>query len=159
MLYEGICKELIHQFKYTGKTHLRRPLGQIMANHLHDFATSRQADLLIPVPIHRAKLRSRGFNQSVLLAELLTESWQIPLLRDGLIKPRPTTPQIQLTKEQRQKNQYHAFTVRTAPAVAGARVILVDDVFTTGSTLSACADALLHAGCLSVSAVTAAHAP
>lgn len=159
MRYEGSCKDLIHRFKYNHKSHLRRPLGLIMADHLAGFAADCKPDLLLPVPLHLSRLRSRGFNQSVLLAELLADHWQLPLLRDGLIRTRPTPPQVELTQEQRRCNLKDAFQVRQADQIKKRHIMLVDDVFTTGSTLQACADALLDSGCLSVSAVTIAHAP
>jgi len=157
--YEGACRNLIHRFKYEYKSHLRRPLGLLTAHLLADFATQQQPDLLVPVPLHVSRLRRRGFNQAVLLGEVLSRQWQIPLLRQGLKRTRPTTPQIELTFEQRTHNLHNAFSVTDSSAIRGQRIMLVDDVFTTGSTLAASALALHQAGCHSVSAVTVAHAP
>jgi predicted amidophosphoribosyltransferase len=100
----------------------------------------------------------RGFNQAVLLGEILSQQWQIPLLRQGLIRIRPTPPQIELSRAERATNLIGAFTVTHISDIAGRHIMLVDDVFTTGSTLAACASALLQAGCRTVSAVTVAHA-
>lgn len=157
--YEGACRDLIHRFKYEYKSHLRRPLGLLTAHLLADFATLQQPDLLVPVPLHVSRLRLRGFNQAILLGEVLSRQWQIPLLRQGLKRIRPTTPQIELTLEQRSHNLHNAFSVTDSSAVRDRRIMLVDDVFTTGSTLAASALALHQAGCHSVSAVTVAHAP
>jgi len=157
--YEGSCRDLIHAFKYTQKSHLRRPLGLLMASLLNQFVTEQKPDLLIPVPLHISRLRTRGFNQAILLGELVSQQWQIPLLRQGLQRTRPTTPQMELTRDQRMTNLHGAFAIKDTAEVADRRVMLVDDVFTTGSTLSECAQVLRQAGCHEISAVTVAHAP
>lgn len=157
--YEGSCRDLIHTFKYQYKSHLRRPLGLLMAHNLKYFAQHQRPELLVPVPLHVSRLRQRGFNQSVLLGEILSKQWQIPLLRQGLQRIRPTVPQVELTRDQRLSNLKGAFVVKDGLPVLNRRVMLVDDVFTTGSTLRECARILLQAGCLEVSAVTIAHAP
>ncbi len=157
--YEGACRELLHRFKYQQRSHLRRPLGLLTAELLAPFATAWQPDLLIPVPLHQKRLQKRGFNQAVLLAELLSRQWQIPLLRQGLARTRLTTPQVELDRAQRCTNLRGAFTAPCPAAIAGKRVMLVDDVFTTGSTLAESARTLLAAGCTTVTAVTVAHAP
>lgn len=157
--YEGACRDLIHAFKYRDKSHLRRPLGLLTAQFLSDFYRAHRPDLLVPVPLHRSRLRSRGFNQSVLLAELLAKQWQIPLQRQLLQRTRATTPQMELSRAERLTNLQGAFKVHDSSLVADRRIMLVDDVFTTGSTLAVCASALLQAGCREVTAVTVAHAP
>jgi len=157
--YEGACRTLIHAFKYQYKSHLRRPLGLLTAQILASFAADLKPELLVPTPLHISRLRSRGFNQSVLLAEVLARQWGIPLLRQGLVRIRPTVPQMELNREQRLRNLRGAFSVKDASLVANRRIMLVDDVFTTGSTLAECARALLQAGCSDVCAVTVAHAP
>ncbi len=156
--YDGSCKELIHAYKYLYKSHLRRPLSLLTADILRSFAVEQNPELLIPVPLHKSRLRSRGFNQSLLIAETLSKNWQIPLLRQGLIRTRRTTPQVELTRAERLTNLKGAFTVKETETVADKHIMLVDDVFTTGATLSACAETLLKAGCSRVSAVTVAHA-
>ena len=156
--YEGICRELIHSFKYSHRSQLRRPLGLLTAQLLSSFAAEQQPDLLMPVPLHPRRLRSRGFNQAVLVAEILAKQWQIPLARQLLQRTRPTTPQIELNREQRATNLQNAFAVIDKAAVSNRHIMLVDDIVTTGSTLSACAQALRDAGCDRVSAVTIAHA-
>lgn len=157
--YEGACRDLIHNFKYQQKSYLRRPLGLLTAQLLGPFVAEQQPDLLLPVPLHVTRLRERGFNQAILLGEILSKQWQIPLLRQGLQRIRPTTPQVELSRDLRLKNLLEAFTVRDISSIAGRRIMLVDDVFTTGSTLTACTHALLHAGCREVTATTVAHAP
>lgn len=155
--YEGSCKTLIHAFKYQHHTQLRRPLGLLTARLLADFAAEQQPSLLLPVPLHHTRLRSRGFNQALLLGEMLAEQWRVPLLRQGLTRIRPTPPQMELSRPERLKNLAGAFAVPSPAAINGRHVMLVDDVVTTGSTLAACAEALLRAGCSRVSAVTVGH--
>lgn len=159
LCYQGELTRLIHNFKYNGKSYLRRPLGLLIAQLLADFAAEQQPDFLVPVPLHKTRLRSRGYNQSVLLADLLSQKWQIKLLRQGLVRIRATTPQMELGRKQRLVNLKDAFEVYDVSVIEGRRIMLVDDVFTTGSTLEACAKALMIAGASSVSAVTIAHAP
>lgn len=156
--YEGSCRELIHTFKYQRRSQLRRPLGLLTARLLAGFSEEQQPDLLLPVPLHHTRLRKRGFNQALLLAELLAEQWRTPLLRQGLVRTRPTIPQMELSRPERLKNLKGAFSVPHSTVLTGRHVMLVDDVVTTGSTLAACAEVLLQAGCARVSAVTIAHA-
>jgi ComF family protein len=133
-------------------------LGLLTARLLSSFAASQHPDLLIPVPLHSSRLRSRGFNQAVLLGEVLSRQWHIPLLRQGLKRTRATTPQMELNRTERLTNLRGAFVVTDTAALANRSIMLVDDVFTTGSTLAECAQVLRQAGCLQVSAVTIAHA-
>lgn len=159
MLYEQDCRELIQRFKFRHETRLRRPLALLIARQLADFATNAAADCLIPVPLHLRRLRERGFNQSLLLAEQLSNSWKLPLLRQALRRTRWTTPQIELDAEHRAANLQHAFSVTAPEQILNKRIMLVDDVFTTGATLAECSRTLRAAGASAVYAVTAARAP
>lgn len=159
LVYERGCRDLIHAFKYRQRSQLRRPLALLTAERLAEFARDCRADYLVPVPLHRKRLRSRGFNQSVLLAELLAQHWQLPLLRQGLRRIRWTTPQIELHADERAANLRDAFAVSDPQQISGARLLLVDDVFTTGATLAECSRTLLKAGATAVCAVTVARAP
>lgn len=113
--------------------------------------------VLIPVPLHKKKLKDRGFNQAEEIAKYLAEAWKITLLSDVLIKTRKTESQTKLSKEQREKNVREAFRLREPPSFAhqrkggseiiqGKKVLLVDDVYTTGSTMNECARVLKEAG-------------
>ena len=159
LAYEGSCRDLIHAFKYNGRSHLRRPLGLLTAQQLAFYATQCAPDILLPVPLHKKRLRMRGFNQALLLGEILSKVWQIPLLRQGLVRTRWTTPQVELDRYNRLRNLKGAFSVTDSRAIAGKRLLLVDDVVTTGSTLHECAGTLLKAGAGAVFAVSVAHAP
>ena len=157
-IYDGHCRTLIHSFKYNNKIHLRRPLALLTGQRLQAFITARAPDIIIPVPLHVKRLRSRGFNQSVLLGELLAQVWRLPLERQALKRIRWTEPQINLSADKRLDNVKGAFAVSDRFTVAGKRVLLVDDVMTTGSTAKECAAVLKQAGAVDVSVITVARA-
>jgi ComF family protein len=158
LIHDGPGRSLIHAFKYSNRIHLRRPLGLLTAGLLADFVALCGPDLIVPVPLHVRRLRGRGFNQAILLGEVLAREWGIPLHRQLLQRIRWTEPQISLTAEQRRDNVRGAFSVRDSAAVAGKRVLLVDDVFTTGSTVEECAKMLKKTGACHVAVVTVARA-
>lgn len=158
VLFAGPVRELIHRFKYEKRIQLRRPLGMLVASHLGEYAAACAADLLLPVPLHRRRLQERGFNQALLLADFLSRSWDIPLSRNNLRRLRWTEPQITLTAAERAANVRGAFSVHDPAEVRGKRVLLVDDVYTTGSTVSECARVLMKEGAAAVYVITVARA-
>lgn len=158
LVYEGACRDLIHAFKYRNKTHLRRPLALVTIEQLSEFVRSRAPHLIIPVPLHRKRLRSRGFNQAVLLGELFSAHWNIPLDRHNLRRIRWTEPQVNLSSGDRRANVKGAFCLQNPELVRGRRVLLVDDVVTTGSTVEECAVMLKNAGADDVAVITVARA-
>lgn len=159
LVYEGGCRDLVHAFKYHHRTHLRRPLALLTAELLAPFAAACRANLLIAVPLHPRRLRTRGFNQALLVAELLTAAWNLPLHRYALRRDRYTTTQTALSLHERAKNLVNAFSVPDYTAIQDKRIMLVDDVFTTGATLAECSRSLLRAGASAVCCVTVARAP
>ena len=158
LVHDGPGRGLIHEFKYNAKTHLRRPLGLLMIENLADVVAARRPDLIVAVPLHVKRLRKRGFNQALLVAELLAQEWRIPLHRQAMKRMRWTEPQINLAAELRRGNVKGAFSVPDAALVAGKRVLLVDDVFTTGSTVDECAGMLKKAGATDVLVATVTRA-
>jgi ComF family protein len=158
LLYEGPCRDLVHAFKYRNKTHLRRPLALLTMEGVSEFVASRAPDLIVPVPLHVRRLRSRGFNQAVLLGDLLAREWKLPLARRALRRIRWTEPQINLAAHERRDNVKGAFAVADPAAVAGKRVLLVDDVLTTGSTAEECSRVLKRAAAAEVTVITVARA-
>jgi len=147
--YDGPLRAIIHALKYAGHRSLARPLAGLMivsgARVLHD------ADLVVPVPLHRARKRARGFNQAAEIARHLTT----PTV-DALKRTRATMSQTDLPAEARQANVRDAFALRRRVDVKERVVVVVDDVSTTGATLEACARVLLDAGAREVRALTAA---
>lgn len=157
-LFAGPIRELIHRFKYNNRVQLCRPLGLLTGHQLEPFAAAISADLVIPVPLHVKRLRQRGFNQAVLLGEILAREWRLPISRCNLQRIRWTEPQINLSAAERVANVRGAFSV-TEPAIfKGKRIILVDDVYTTGSTVAECARVLFRAEVAEVSVITVARA-
>ena len=154
----GIVRKLLLDFKYRQHFHLRHPIASWLAENLNDARLrDRHFDGLIPVPLHPARQRERGFNQALLLAELLAKSSGIVVL-DALERIRYTTTQTAYDRAERIENLRDAFRLRKKSSVRGLRLLLIDDVLTTGSTLSECARVLKMAGAASVHAATAARA-
>ena len=143
--YAGTLRELIHLFKYGGMRRLARPLGDLLAAAL---PRDRQFDAVTAVPLHWRKRWRRGFNQSELLARVIARRRGIPLIR-ALRRGSATPAQAGLSHAQRRENVAAAFRARRG--VAGLRILLIDDVMTTGATAGACARALKKAGAQSVS--------
>lgn len=155
---------LVHHLKYSCRTGLARPLGRLMLTRLREYWNPDDFDALVPIPLHPRRLRERGFNQSA----LLLRSWvkieaKVPaglnerLVMPGLLERRkPTTPQTGLGRRERGANLKNAFRVPRGTTVAGFKVLLVDDVFTTGATANECARTLLKAGARSVDVFTLA---
>lgn len=152
----AVVRELIHNFKYNRQIRLRRQLGRWLAEALEDpRLAGRRFDCIVPVPLHPARRRERGFNQAELLAAELHRQSGLPL-RNILQRTRYTTTQTQFDRSERMENLRGAFRLRRGSNVQGLRMLLVDDVLTTGSTLSECASVLRKAGALSVHAATVA---
>jgi ComF family protein len=154
----GIVRQIIHEFKYGRQIHLRHLVARWVHAALDDERLrDSRFDVIVPVPLHATRQRERGFNQASLLAALLSAQTSIaskPLLE----RIRYTTTQTTLDRSERMENLHNAFRLRKNADVRGLRVLLIDDVLTTGSTLSECARVLKRAGALSVHAATAARA-
>jgi len=154
----GIVRDVIHQFKYNRQIHLRHLIARWLTAALDDERLRGQRfDVIVPVPLHSARQRERGFNQAGVLAELLSAQSSIPC-RPWLKRIRYTTTQTALDRSERMENLHNAFRLRKNADVRGLRVLLIDDVLTTGSTLSECARVLKRAGAASIHAATAARA-
>src|SRR6266404_7686814 len=154
----GIVREVIHQFKYTRQIHLRHLVARWLRAALDDERLRDcNFDLIVPVPLHPTRERERGFNQASLLSELLSAQTSIRSRR-VLERVRYTTTQTALDRSERMENLHNAFRLRKNADVRGLRVLLIDDVLTTGSTLSECARVLKRAGAFSVYGATAARA-
>ena len=152
-VYEGPLRHAIHRLKYAHQEVLGEPLGIYLANRLIVDALLPPAagiDLVVPVPIHSRRARERGFNQSALLAAPVAAMLGVSFLLDGARRVRSTPPQVGLSPEARRRNLDGAFAAADAERIAGRRVLLIDDVFTTGATTHACARALMEVGATTV---------
>ena len=156
--FDGVARDLIHRFKYDRKVHLARPLTLLAGEALFPFIVTTGADLILPVPLHRRRLRERGFNQAVLLGRPLARGWRIPLVVDNLKRIRWTEPQVTLSAAEREANVRGAFALADPPGVRGKTILLVDDVYTTGSTVLECSRVLRRAGAAAVYVITVARA-
>jgi ComF family protein len=148
-------REIIHHLKYRNKRSLSRHLGEMMAETL---GSNVDWDAVLPVPLHRARKRERGYNQSDLLAREVGRKLGVPVLEKALQRVKNTKSQTGLEREERLLNVQGAFRVKDKQGVSGKAVLLVDDVTTTGATLEACGEALALAGGVKVGAVVAAWA-
>jgi len=137
-VYETLLRDAIRALKYQNVRALAVPLGDRLAHTLK--LMGWQFDVVVPVPLYAARQKERGYNQSALIGARVAAAFGIPLLADGLVRVRDTVSQVELDAEARHTNLEGAFVVRSA--LVGQRVLLVDDVMTTGATLSECATAL-----------------
>jgi ComF family protein len=156
-LYAGIVRKLIHRLKFGGKLHCIPPLVDLLAATL-DKHGPPDVDFVAPVPLHLKRLRQRGFNQSALLAKMLGRRRGLSVRFDALIRKNWTAPQTRLNRRERLENVKDAFNAPHPALVEGRSIILVDDVFTTGTTISECARVLKAAGASTVHALTVARA-
>nr|WP_183634961.1 phosphoribosyltransferase family protein [Niveibacterium umoris] len=151
--YAFPVRELVHAFKFQA----RFGTGRFLASRLVGLASGIQADCVVAAPLHPQRLASRGFNQSILLARPVAKALRVPLLRDAVSKARLVPPQAGLALEERRRNLRGVFVTRRR--FDGERVLVVDDVMTSGTTLDELAGALKAAGAARVEAVVVARTP
>ncbi len=157
-LYDQTLRAAIVQLKFKGTAVLAQPLGELLYDAFRRYWPPGGIDMVAPVPLHGRRLRQRGFNQ----AYLLVRRWRLPrdteLVRDLLVRTRDTAPQSGMSRRQRRRNIKNAFAVNRSGRSSGRRVLLVDDVLTTGATADACARALIGDGAAGVDVLTLARA-
>jgi len=158
VLHEGIIRTRIHQFKFGAQMEWAPPLVELLEIAYAGWGLP-DPDLIVPVPLHLKRLKERGFNQSGLLAGEFARKLRVPVSFDAIIRKNRTRPQTRLNRRERLKNVKGAFETAGVQKVRGRRILLVDDVFTTGTTLSECARVLKRKGGASeVHAVTVTRA-
>ncbi len=155
-IYKGKIKEAVHLFKYGGRRSLINSFEELIPRRIP--APLGNYDLVIPVPLHRRKLRKRGFNQSLLIARTVGRIWDIDVDPFILKKIKDTPPQTELSHDERVINVKGAFSVNNPERVFKKNILIVDDVFTTGSTIRECAKELKRFGAKSVDFFTIARA-
>lgn len=154
--YEGALRLAVHRLKFRGQQDYGRVLGDVLYRSVES-DWWEAADFIVPVPLHTERLRQRGYNQAEIVAGQLAMQANKPL-RQILVRHQPTNPQTGLSQQQRQRNVQGAFRIALGQErwVKGKRLLLVDDVLTTGSTLDACARILRQAGAAEVRVATLA---
>ena len=153
---KGVVLEAIHRFKYSRALWFEPFLADPLVREAAPVLREQKWDFIVPVPLHPLKLREREFNQAGRLATHLASAAKIPVDEKILRRVNPTATQTLLTRAQRAANMKRAFAVRPGARLAGKRIVLVDDVFTTGATTSACAQALRGSGAAEVCVWTVA---
>lgn len=133
--YEKTLQQAIHLFKFEKRTSLRKALIQLLVDNIPDDLNLKDYDYVLPIPIHKKRLRERGFNQTLLLAEGLTNATGLKVLKDSLVRNKNTSPQSSLNKEARQTNILGAFGIRNADYIRSKHILILDDVYTTGATV------------------------
>lgn len=156
VLYAGVVRERIHQLKFGRQLHWSSALVDLLVKTSGGEEALPPVDFILPVPLHRQRLQERGFNQAGLMAGEFGRRWSIPVRFGVLVRQRATQPQTRLGRRERLENVQGAFTVVKPELVRDRSVLLIDDVFTTGTTLSECARVLKRAGAHQVAAVTVA---
>jgi ComF family protein len=150
-------RKLIHSFKYGNKTGLRHFFGQKMLLALENYGINpNDYDYLIPIPLHSARLRERGYNQSLLIAEHLCEHTQIPILPNSLVRAKNTRNQASLNGKDRWTNIRGAFKIKHPSIVMDQSILLIDDLMTTGATISEASRILKESGAQKVDALSLA---
>jgi ComF family protein len=159
LVYGGAIARAIGRMKYESRPDLAGPLGDLVWRAVQPRAAALKDAAVVPVPLHPLRLAERGFNQSALLAGRLARRLGAPFEPRALVRVRETQPQMALDRESRRTNVAGAFRARDAGRVHGRRIVLVDDVTTTGATLEACEQALVVAGAGPIHRIVLAVAP
>jgi ComF family protein len=157
-VYGGPVARALVRLKYEGRPDLARPLGDLLGRAVAPWRSRLGAVVVVPVPLHAARLAERGFNQSALLAVRVARQLGAPTVLRALMRVQHTAPQTSLDRRARANNVERAFAVRAGARVRGASVLLIDDVRTTGATLDSCARALASGGAAQVVTAVVARA-
>ncbi|MDY6903237.1 MAG: ComF family protein [Thermodesulfobacteriota bacterium] len=163
-LYTDSLMALIHQLKYNGRTGLARSLGALLYKGFFRWYDPRNIDMIVPVPLHGRKFRQRGFNQSYLLIRQWGRSVDISdsgidtgrIIRNVIVRQRNTRSQTTLSRKERQENVRGAFQLTDPAMVKDKRILVIDDVYTTGATVNECARTLMAGGAARVDVLTLA---
>jgi len=161
-VYDGVLKELIHQFKYKEKKYLANSLGKLLVDFVEKYLKEERFDYIVPIPLEKARQKKRGYNQAELLARILGEAVDKPILTNLVERRKKTKPQFGLNREERFENLSGAFEISKSgeqdiSTIAGKTVLLLDDLATTGATLNECARVFKEAGVSEVYGLVLAH--
>lgn len=154
---KGAVQHLLHSFKYRDRPDIGVKLGKVYGNELARTKSCKDIDLIVPVPLHKARQRQRGYNQSERWATGLGEALSLPV-ENNIQRVLKTETQTKRTKLKRWENVQESFQVKSPERIAGKNILLVDDIVTTGATLESCAKSLTESGVKSISIVCIAAA-
>lgn len=160
----GALQDLLHQFKYNGVINIGIDIGRQLGRRVEKHAGikalfEQKPNIILPVPLHKKRYRRRGFNQAAVLAEGFAQRWSFPLCaHNDVLRIKNTHTQTGFSLEKRLQNMEHAFSVEKPQKIGDKQVIIIDDVFTTGSTTFELGQTLLKAGAKSIVILTAAQA-
>lgn len=151
-LHSGILKETVNLLKFHGMKRLSKPLSEKLIR-----IEMPNVDIVVPVPLHRKRLRMREYNQSALIAKHVARHLEVPIAVNTLIRIRETRPQVGLNAQERRKNIRNAFSITDDHLISGKQVLLLDDVYTTGATVRECSRILRKAGARDIFVITLTH--
>jgi ComF family protein len=154
---KGIAQQLMHNLKYKNQQEIGTFLGDIFLKNVLDLPIFNDIDVIIPVPLHKKRLHERGYNQVTTFCEALEKNLAIPIIDSVLVKSINLKSQIQKSKENRLETNKNVFSIENAHKIEGKHVLLVDDIFTTGATIEACAKEILKIKNTRISIVTMAY--
>lgn len=150
----GMTQDLVHQLKYQHQKQIGTVLGRWFGHAISDCLSKSNVDIIVPVPIHKKKLKKRGFNQSACIAKGITEASGIEFNDRALMRRRKTSTQTKKSRKDRVINVQSVFDVRKDDILKDKHVMIVDDVITTGATMEACGECVLRAGAAKISLAT-----
>lgn len=155
-MYEGAIKKSLMDYKFRGLKQYAEFYVEQLILHAGERLKGMGIDCIIPIPLHKRKQRIRGFNQAELLAEGISKYLEVPVMNDVLIRTKFTTPQKKLDPKERLHNLIQAFTTikEKESMICDKKILIIDDIYTTGSTIEACANVLRKAGCRNVYFIT-----
>uniref|UniRef100_A0A7V4TIG9 ComF family protein n=1 Tax=Candidatus Caldatribacterium saccharofermentans TaxID=1454753 RepID=A0A7V4TIG9_9BACT len=148
--YTSPVREALHAFKYGGVVSLAGFFGLLLVRYCEEFPFLLDVDGVLPVPLHPSREKTRGFNQSLLLAQEVGRAFRLPVLARSVLRVKPTLPQVGLKAKERRQNVRGAFRVRRKEDILGKRILVIDDVLTSRATAESLAQTLKDAGCRSV---------
>ena len=154
---KGIAQHLMHNLKYKNQQEIGTFLGDIFSRSVLDLPVFNDIDVIIPVPLHKKRLHERGYNQVTTFCEALEKNLAIPIIDSVLVKSINLKSQIQKSKENRLETNKNVFSIENAHKIEGKHILLVDDIFTTGATIEACAKEILKIKNTKISIVTMAY--
>ncbi len=154
----GIVQRLLHQLKYNNHPEVGSRLGKFFGKEMNNMELGNEFDVIIPMPLYRSREMKRGYNQSTMFAEGLTDSLGIPYNDNAVVRKINTSTQTRKNKTERWENVKKAFSVKDLAAIKNKRILLVDDIITTGASIEACGQELYTHGCKDLSVVCIAEA-